>query len=33
MKLMGIRNEKVMDIYGKIVDELVENEMKKFEMI
>jgi integrase len=33
MKLMGIRNEKVMAIYAKIVDELVEDEMKKFEMI
>lgn len=32
-RIMGIRSDKVMDIYGKIVDDLVEEEMEKWESI
>lgn len=33
MKLMGIRQERVINMYAKIVDELVDQEMEKWEMI
>jgi integrase len=33
MKLMGIRQERVINIYAKIVDDLVDQEMEKWEMI
>jgi len=32
-RIMGIRSDKVMDIYGKIVDDLVEEEMEKWESV